>query len=793
MSIFKIREHSIAKISKIFAMLFLFCFFTSGFAQTPTQTIRGKILDADTETPLAGATVEILKTDPSRGTATDENGVFRFENVAVGRYELRFSYLGYKSLILTEILVESGRETVLEILLQQTGSMIAEVVVKGERASTRAASPVSAFTLSLEETLRFPATFYDPARLAMAFAGIINDNDQANGIAIRGNSPNNMTWMLEGVEIVNPNHLSNSGTFSDRATYNGGGVNILSAQLLGASHFLTTAFPANYGNSLSGVMDMRLRPGNNETNEFTIQFGLIGIDLALEGPLSKKNNAPSFLINYRYSTIGLLSAMGVDLGDEAITFQDLSFNLTFPTRNAGKFTIFGMGGMSENIFEALRDSSEWEFDKDRFDIAFESKMGAVGATHTLPLGSASVWKTALAFSALEHQRTGNRLNDALLPENIESNNYQEQKLAFSTIFSHKLDKNNRLEAGFNFIQPDYKIFGTTHDPENFLNGNGNGLLLQPFVNMETKLQHLLTFNLGARFQYFTFNESQSLEPRTSLSFQLPRDQNLSLAYGLHSKLQAPQLYFAEIEGGNPNKDLGFTKAHHLVLGYEKNLKNSFKLRSEIYYQRLFDVPIVDDENSSFSAVNLLEGFVSDTLVNEGTAENYGFEISLSKNFTRDYFLLANGTFYESKYTGGDGIERDSRFNANYIFNLTGGKEFHHEKNNKRKVYGINAHITYRGGLRETPIDVAASRAAGTTIYIEEAAFSLQQDDYFRIDLRFYYKVDLAGGYSGTVGLDIQNLTNAENPAFSYFDVQKGERVVKNQLGIIPVLSYRANF
>src|SRR5690606_38181980 len=130
-----------------------------------TQTIRGKILDADTETSLAGATVEILKNDPLQGTSTDENGTFRFENVAVGRYELRFSYLGYKTLILTEILVESGRETVLEILLQQTESMITEVVVKGDRASTRVASPVSAYTLTLEETLRFPATFYDPARL----------------------------------------------------------------------------------------------------------------------------------------------------------------------------------------------------------------------------------------------------------------------------------------------------------------------------------------------------------------------------------------------------------------------------------------------------------------------------------------------------------------------------------------------------------------------------------------------------------------------------------------------------
>lgn len=790
MSEFEQRGDNMIKIKIIFVLSLLF-FLLNGFAQKPTQTIRGKVSDSDTEMALAGATIEILKTEPTIGSVTDEYGHFRIENIEVGRYEIKASYLGYETLIVTEISVESGKETVLELSLQQTESLITEVIVKGERTSSKAINPVSTYALTLEQTLRFPATFYDPARLTMTFSGVANDNDQANGISIRGNSPNNMTWQLEGVEIVNPNHTNNAGTFNDRSTQNGGGVIILSTQLLSTSYFLKSTFPSKYGNSLSGVMDMRLRQGNSEKYEFTAQAGLIGLDVAAEGPFSKKSEA-SFLANYRYSTLGILSAMGVELGDEAIAFQDFSFNISVPTEKAGRFTFFGIGGMSENVFKAKRDSSLWEFEKDRYDITFDSKMGALGATHTLPVGSSAVWKTTFAYSALENNRVGNRLDDDLVLENLENDNFNEQKMAFSTIYNQKLNKNNRLDIGFNLTQQDYELFTKLERNEQTLKGVGGGALIQPFVNHENSFGDFLMVNLGFRFQYFTFNKSKSFEPRASLSFSFPKKQNLSLAYGLHSKLQLPQLYFAQIEGGNSNTSLGFTKGHNVVLAYEKAFGKSFNLNGEVYYQSLFDVPIVDDKNSSFSALNLLEGFVSDTLINNGTGENYGLEVSLSKNFTGDYFLLANGTFYQAKYVGGDGIQRDTRYNGNYIFNLTGGKEFYWDKNKKNKILGVNAHMTYRGGFRETPIDIDASKIAGTTIYIEEAAFRLQQEDYFKIDLRVYYKINKQN-FTSTIALDIQNLTNAKNEAFSYFDVLRGELVVKNQLGLIPVLSYRATF
>jgi len=299
-----------------YLLLLAFFFFTNTLlAQSPLQTIRGNISDADSKQVLIGATISVLKSEPMIGTSSDEKGKFRIEQLPVGYYDLQVSLIGYETLILSQLLLESGKELVLDIELSEKTETLNEVVLIGKRANSEKISPLSIKTLTQEEVLRFPGTFYDPSRLVMTFAGVASTDDQANNIAIRGNSPNGLSWRLEGVEIVNPNHLSNAGTFSDRPTQNGGGVNILSAQLLGTSHFLTGAFPSTYGNALSGVMDMKLRPGNNEKLEFTAQAGLIGFDLAAEGPLSKNSNA-SFLVNYRYSFIGLLTNLGVEVSDE---------------------------------------------------------------------------------------------------------------------------------------------------------------------------------------------------------------------------------------------------------------------------------------------------------------------------------------------------------------------------------------------------------------------------------------------------------------------------------------------
>ena len=797
---------------KKFHLLLLGFFFLSNFlaAQTPMQTLRGAVTDAANARPLPGATVVLLETEAKTGSTTSESGSYRFEKLPVGRYRMQVSYVGYETVIIAEVLVEAGRETVQDVQLQERGESLQEVVVKAQSRSGSDIHPVSVYTMTVEEQFRFPATFYDPARLAMSCPGVAGNNDGTNVISVRGNSPNAVKWRLEGVEIVNPNHTANAGTFSDRPTAAGGGVNILSAQLLGTSNFLTGAFPAEYGNSLGGIFGMRLRPGNNQKHEFTAQAGFLGIDLAAEGPLSVGSRQSvvgsparaSYLLNYRYSFTGLLTAMGADFGDEETAFQDLSFHFSLPSAKAGHFSVFGLGGKSSTVFNAPADSAELTEDKQRFNIDFQSKMGALGLTHVLPLGKKSVWRSVVAVSALEHRRTADLVANPPGKARVEDDDFTERKIAFSTVFSHKFNVRHRLKAGvqasqeFTDFQSDFQ-FKTGRF---FLFGQVDGWLLQPYLDWEVRLSPKLELTAGLHFSHFTYSpKNTAAEPRLALSFFPDNGKRLSLAYSLNSQTQQAQIY---VSPQLPKHGLGFTKSHHVVAGYRQELGKSLIFNVETYFQSLFDVPVLDAESSTFSALNLTDFSLSylagvfdqnqNLLTNDGNGRNYGLDISLQKFILDRYYFLLAGSLYRSEYAAGDGVWRSTRFDGGHVLNLTGGREFVKTKTGKVVTKGVNARIAWLGGFRDTPIDEAASEALGFTVYREAEAFTLKQDDYFRIDLRLYVKWNKTGRNS-TLSIDIQNVTSRKNAQYNFYDSVQGKVVTKQQLGLIPILSWRVEF
>ncbi|MFN4145927.1 MAG: carboxypeptidase-like regulatory domain-containing protein [Runella sp.] len=771
----------------------IFCHTFPLFSQSPlTQTLRGTIVDADNSRPLTGATVKLFNTEI--GGITDDKGQFRFSDVPIGRYALQISNVGYETLIIPEISLDASKEKVLEISLKESATSLAETVVR----TSRPVAQNSVQAITIEQTLRYAATFYDPARLATSFPGVIAANDQANNLVVRGNSPVGMQWRLEGIEIVNPNHLSNAGTFSDRPTQSGGGTNILSAQLMERADFLTGAFPAQYGNVVAGVMDVHLRRGNDQRHEFTGQAGLIGIDVSAEGPLSRKNKS-SYLVNYRYSFTGLLAAMGVRFGGEAIRFQDLSFNLSFPTRRAGHFTVFGMGGISSNIFEAQRDTLQWKFQKDGFDIEFRNRMGALGITHSLNIGKNTTWRTVLAASALENRREGYILSKRTFNRFfVQLDAFKKTRYTASTSLTHKLNAHWQTQAG---IYLTYQEDSVNINNRGIARGGLKGLIIQPYISVSGRISPRITTQLGLHYLNYTFNKSQSLEPRASVRFVANERNAVSLSYGLHSQLQLPQTYLAMRNSDPrfsifPNLTLGFTKAHHAVLGYEHSLKKQSLIKVEAYYQSLFNVPIAKNDAvvsyrviPAFSALNLVEGFTDAELVNGGTGRNYGVELTYQHYLKNDFYALISGSLYNSTYIAKDGIERSTRFNGNHTFSFTGGKEFRRRPN---RTFGVNARILWLGGFRDSPIDLEASRSTGQTTYKVTQLYSIKMKDYFRPDLRIFWKRH-KNHYTRMWSIDIQNVTNTQNEAYSYYDILQRQVVKQYQLGIIPVLNYRVEF
>ncbi|HNW52531.1 MAG TPA: carboxypeptidase-like regulatory domain-containing protein, partial [Prolixibacteraceae bacterium] len=366
------------------------------FSQKITQTVKGEITDIETKTPLIGATVAVLGTNPLLGTSTDVNGKFKIPNVPVGRYNVQINYIGYDPVIVSEVLVSSGKETILNSGMKQSVSQVDEVTIKAHSNKDKplnTMASISAKTFTVEETRRYAGGLDDPARMASAFAGVSVGNIQDNAIIIRGNSPKGLSWRLEGVEIPNPNHFAGGNVAG------GGVVTIFSGQLMSTSDFFTGAFPAEYGNALAGVFDMKLRNGNSDKRESTFQVGLLGIDFASEGPFCKGKNA-SYLFNYRYSTFGLVKKLNIlpDDVSQIPQYQDLSFKLNFPTKKFGTFSLWGIGGMDDNQEQNDRDSTKWETNWDKIYYDWDLNMGAIGLTHKIILGKKTYMNSTLAAS-----------------------------------------------------------------------------------------------------------------------------------------------------------------------------------------------------------------------------------------------------------------------------------------------------------------------------------------------------------------------------------------------------------
>jgi hypothetical protein len=756
------------------------------YAQDFLQHVKGKVVDAASGVPVSELNVK-LEGDETFAGQTDANGIFDIQ-VLVGRYKISFSHTGYETRVM-ELLVIAGKESVINLNLRSSVRELQAVEITS--ASSDVETPGQR-SLTIEKTLRIPANFFDPVRVATAYPGVVAANDQGNSIIVRGNSPNGLLWRLNGLNIVNPNHLSNAGTFSDKPMANGGGTNILSAQMLGKTDFYTGAIPVSQGNTLSGVIDMELRDGNKTKKEYTAQASLIGLDIAAEGPLGK-NQQTSFLANYRYSTVGLLSQMGIDFGGESIAFQDLSFHLNTVGKNGGELSFFGFGGMSKNEFDSPA-VAEWEEDKDRFNIDYESATYAVGLNYKQSLGKGKLF-VAFGYSSSDQQR-----NSSPSMENDPTvafwmyNDYQLINSAFSSQVKYEMPFSKSLswEIG---VMTDYLSneitskeeygclscsFRTTRD----LDEKTEGVLLQPFTSLDITLGSLISAKAGIRYVSFSYNNSTSIEPRIQFDINTSSRSSLQLSYSLTSQTQLPQVYAAV-----GNHDLGLTKSHHFDMGFNKRFSNDLQIQSTVFFQHLFDVP-VESVASNFSVINLLEGFAPAMLVNAGGGDNYGVDMTVEKQFFRKNYFLIGGSYYESKYAGSNGIWRDSRFNGNYTASVIHGKEW--SKPEKRRAIGLNTRILYLGGLRHAPVDVPGSLDASETVYNSGEGFSEQFKDYFRIDLRLSFRKNKPN-YTRTFAIDIQNLTSQQNEAFMYYDFHQNKVVTKYQLGIIPVLVYRIDF
>lgn len=758
-----------------------------------TQSIRGTIVDNILQTPIVGATVVLRST--GKTVSTDHQGSFRFSGVSLTSQQLLVTHLEYKEVFLENIIVNAGKETILNILMEKNVHTEKNLVLK---ASTKKNKPlndmsvVSARAFSVEETQKYAAAVNDPLRMATGFAGVMAADDGNNTIVIRGNSPAGLLWRMEGIDIPNPNHFSSPGT-------SGGGISILSSQLLSNSDFITGAFAAEYGNALSGVFDLKLRKGNNERKEYSLQAGVLGLNAAAEGPISTFYKG-SYLVNYRYSTLSLLGKLGVTNDGSATNFQDLSFNIYLPAGKLGEFSLFGFGGLSDDKFTAQKDSSAWKEAGDRNISKFVSNTGMTGITHRILLGSKTNLRSAIGLSYNRMSYAGQYIEDDYSVSDEHRSKYDTRKWTLSSVLDHRFNSQHTLRAGIiaNFIRFGFDRLARENPDapiEQEIDAKGSTGVVQSFAQWQYRLSNDLGVNAGLHYIRLLYNNTSSIEPRASIKWDISRKSSLAFGYGLHSQVQPLGVYFAQVKNTsgnliNPNRELGFTRAHHFVVSHQYRLGANLRLKTELYYQHLFNVPISIYDTSSFSVLNVENDYVTDPLVNKGKGKNYGIEVSIEKYLSGNFYYTLSNSFYQSKYTAADGRQRNTRFNGNYIVSFLAGRDF--LSANQLRTFGVNIKTIYAGGYRSTPIDIDRTMEEGYTIFREEEAFSLQNPAYFRTDLRLSIKWNRRR-VTSTLSLDIQNITNRKNFYNQWFDEQKGSIVTNYQMGLIPVLNYKIEF
>jgi hypothetical protein len=755
----------------LFFLLVTLFSFTASAQTLYTQTVRGQVVDKVSSFGLPGVVVR-LKNDSTKKyvVTTDANGNFKLEGIAVGRRSFVVSMFGYNTVPLNDIIVSSGKETFLTIELEESLVQMNEVVVNADEQKDLVADmqAVNVKTFSIEETERYPGSRQDPARMASNFAGVQGTNDSRNDIVVRGNSPSGLLWRLEEIDIPNPNHFAVAGSA-------GGPTAIINNKYLANSEFYTGAFPANYGNALGGVFDLKMRNGNNQKHERTFQFGLLGTELSLEGPINKEKGS-SYFVNYRYSTLKLLSGLNIKLGTSAVPqYQDGAFRFNFPTKKAGVFSLSGIGGLS-SIKIILSSQTE-------------------------------------------------RPNDTL-PQ-ILGYDFLETKTTLAWYIKHKINAKNSFKVGFfaNAFHVDFydqaKI-NSRYDTiaqgiinkqyKTRISSKAEFYLLQPYFAFVHKFNEKWSANAGLFTQYLTLSNSWAIEPRASLRFQFKQNQALSLAYGMHSQMQPTYIYFASpdslVRDGKTysnstrqldNKNLGFSKSQHAVLGYDLQISKYFRTKVEAYYQHLWDVPVY----AIPSSVSLLNRgasfnrfFPIYTMENKGTGYNYGLEFTLEKSFSKHYFFLYSASLFDSKYTGSNGKTFDTDFNGQYVMNALAGLEYEIGKSKKNSI-NVSSKFTYGGGKRYSPVDVAASNAVMDVVADNNSVNTLQFNPYNRLDLRIAYKINgKKAAYE--IALDLVNVMNTKNVlALSYApdpaNINADPLIRNYQLGFLPLFYVKIDF
>lgn len=786
------------------------------------QVVRGTITDADSKLPLTGVMVAIMGTNPVTFVLTDASGNFKFEKIPIGRIAIQLSFLGYQTVTIPEVVVNSGKEVVLDVNLQESVEQLDEVIVTANKHKGQAINDMSLLSsrsISINETKRFTGGMDDPARVVASFAGVTATPDGGSDIIVRGNSPKYMRWRLDGIEITSPYHMDDQN-----ASF--GALTALNNSLLATSDFYTGAFSPEYGDVLTSVMDIKLRTGNNEKFESTFGIGVLGTDITLEGPF-KKGYSGSYLMNYRYSTISLVKKLGIIDVEGAVSYQDVTFKTVLPTKKSGTFEIFALAGKSGISMTNMKPDGLTTPGRIKdASIGRDYDKGAdllnIGIIHIYSLNNNSFIKSSLSYSANSMNDDMYEFNFYKLPENqgegtedslsvkkhTFKSNIENAAYRGTITYNNRINAKNKIQIGFKYTLWKYNYNQNIYNDQLTELVNVNDIhkyasSINSFISWKYSLNDKINFVTGLHNVNVLLNHKSTLEPRIAVNWQINNSNSIHAGYGKHSMMESVNNYYTKViqndgSATEPNKDLDLLKADHYILGYEKVFSDNLRAKLELYYQHLYNLPVENNDTSYYATINEGHDYRYVGLVNKGTGKNYGVELTLERFFDNSYYYLINASLFDSKYKSMEGVWRNTQYNYNYLINVLFGKEFRNMGRKQNKTLALNVKAFFCGGQRYIPLlrDAQGNLAvdpANNRYFDYSKAFDKKFGDLYSVNFSVSYKINKSHS-TQELFLDLMNILNSKGKLSEFYDEsQPGKVGYLRQMFFFPNLMFRVYF
>ncbi|TKJ42551.1 hypothetical protein CEE37_02355 [candidate division LCP-89 bacterium B3_LCP] len=742
--------------------------------QQPCGTINGRIIDTNTKMPLAGANVVLANTQ--LGACSDLDGNFTLDFIPVGNYSMQCSYLGYEPIIIADVIVKSGRITVVEIELQASAIKMDVVTVKPNYFSKEKSQPTSVTNLSYEEIRRTAGAVGDVSRIIMALPSVAKVNDTRNSLVVRGGSPTENGYFVDNIAIPNINHFPLQGASS-------GATSLLNVDFIKDVRFYTGGFSAAYGDRLSSIMDISFREGNSQEFDGQLDLSLMGVGAIMEGPLGRGN---TWLFSARRSYLDLIINSEDVEASTIPEYSDLQGKIVLDLSDKHQLTFLDVLGVDKSVIE-----------KERSLDNEENVYGdGIWETNTAGLNWRYLWggkgysNTSLSHSFINWEDQWlETISDSLLTENRST----EQKISLRNTNHLNLNRINSIDFGveLQLIDNQYDDFYAAYTdplgnptPEMHVDDAITSTKAGAFLSYTWKPFLRLTTIYGVRADYFDYNENLQVSPRFQFSYQLRANTTLNGAYGQFYQFLPLTLMSQQAEF----KELSDPMAHHYILGISHLLTENTRLTLEGYAKEYRNIPLDPAQPSLFiiDESNNQNGFAShEQLVDNGVAYTRGIELMVQKKLADKIYGLISGSYFRSRYRDFNGLWRDRIYDNRYMCTAEGG----YKPNNK---WEFSLRWVYAGGAPYTPFDITASENANRGIYDSDRINAERLPDYhnlnLRCDRRFNFKASNLILY-----LSMWNVYGRDNIASYYWNELSNKQDTFKQWGTLAAFGLEFEF